>query len=73
MVIPTLNEARNLPHVLARLPEPDEVILVDGHSVDDTVAVARQLRPASGSSSRTAAARATPWPADSPPPPATSL
>jgi glycosyltransferase involved in cell wall biosynthesis len=46
VVIPTLNEARNLPHVLDRLP-PDvyEVIVVDGHSVDDTVAVARRLRP----------------------------
>lgn len=46
VVIPTLNEARNLPHVLEALP-PDiyEVIVVDGHSVDDTVAVARQLRP----------------------------
>jgi hypothetical protein len=46
VVIPTLNEARNLPHVFSRLPEDVyEVIVVDGHSVDDTVAVARQLRP----------------------------
>jgi len=46
VVVPTLNEARNLPYVFSRLP-PDvhEVIVVDGHSVDDTVAVARQLRP----------------------------
>jgi len=46
VVVPALNEARNLPHVFARLP-PDvhEVILVDGHSVDSTVTVARQLRP----------------------------
>jgi glycosyltransferase involved in cell wall biosynthesis len=46
VVIPALNEARNLPHVFARLP-PDvhEVIVVDGHSVDDTISVARQLRP----------------------------
>ena len=46
VVIPALNEARNLPHVLASIP-PDvhEVILVDGHSVDSTVGVARQLRP----------------------------
>ncbi len=46
VVIPTLNEARNLPHVLARMP-PDihEVIVVDGHSVDDTIAVARKMRP----------------------------
>ena len=46
MVIPTLNEARNLPHVFARLPDGiHEVIVVDGHSVDDTCAVARRLRP----------------------------
>jgi glycosyltransferase involved in cell wall biosynthesis len=46
VVIPTLNEARNLPHVLTRLPEwLHEVIIVDGHSVDSTVAIARQLRP----------------------------
>jgi glycosyltransferase involved in cell wall biosynthesis len=46
VVIPTLNEARNLPHVFARLPGGiHEVIVVDGHSVDDTCAVARQLRP----------------------------
>jgi glycosyltransferase involved in cell wall biosynthesis len=46
VVIPTLNEARNLPAVFGRLP-PDihEVIVVDGHSVDDTLKVARQLRP----------------------------
>jgi glycosyltransferase involved in cell wall biosynthesis len=45
-VIPALNEARNLPHVFARLPaDVHEVIVVDGHSVDDTVAVARRLRP----------------------------
>ena len=48
VVIPTLNEAANLPHVFARLPldELFEVILVDGHSKDDTIAVARQLCPA---------------------------
>jgi glycosyltransferase involved in cell wall biosynthesis len=45
-VIPTLNEAANLPHVFARLPSSiDEVVVVDGHSVDDTIAVARALRP----------------------------
>jgi glycosyltransferase involved in cell wall biosynthesis len=46
VVIPALNEALNLPHVLARIP-PDvhEVILVDGYSVDGTVAVARELWP----------------------------
>ena len=46
VVVPTLNEARNLPHVFSRLPaDVHEVIVVDGHSVDDTVAVARRLRP----------------------------
>jgi glycosyltransferase involved in cell wall biosynthesis len=46
VVIPTLNEARNLPHVFERLPGGiHEVIVVDGHSVDDTCAVARRLRP----------------------------
>jgi len=46
VVIPALNEAKNLPHVFSRLPaDVHEVIVVDGHSVDDTIAVARQLRP----------------------------
>src|SRR5688572_7291712 len=46
VVIPTLNEERNLPHVFERLPEGiDEVVLVDGGSVDNTVAVAKELRP----------------------------
>lgn len=46
VVIPALNEARNLPHVLAKLPaDIYEVLLVDGRSTDDTVAVARSLRP----------------------------
>ena len=46
VVIPTLNEARNLPHVFSRLPTGlHEVIVVDGHSVDDTLAAARRLRP----------------------------
>ena len=46
VVIPALNEERNLPHVFAKLPAGiDEVILVDGGSIDRTVAVARELRP----------------------------
>jgi glycosyltransferase involved in cell wall biosynthesis len=46
VVIPALNEERNLPHVFAKLPaDITEVILVDGGSVDRTVAVARELRP----------------------------
>ncbi len=46
VVVPAMNEAENLPHVFATLPQwIDEIILVDGNSVDDTVAVARRLRP----------------------------
>lgn len=46
VIIPALKEARNLSHVFSRLPPgPDEVIVVDGHSVDDTLATARRLRP----------------------------
>ena len=46
VVIPTLNEARNLPHVFARLPRDlHEVIVVDGYSTDDTTETARRLRP----------------------------
>jgi len=46
LVIPTLNEARNLPWLMPRIPAwVSEVIIVDGRSTDDTVAVARQLRP----------------------------
>ncbi len=46
VVIPALNEAPNLPHVFATLPSwVDEIVLVDGHSTDDTVAVARGIRP----------------------------
>ena len=46
VVIPAKNEARNLGHVFASIPEwVDEIVLVDGHSVDDTVAVARRLCP----------------------------
>jgi glycosyltransferase involved in cell wall biosynthesis len=45
-VIPAMNEAENLPYAFSRLPEGlHEVILVDGHSRDDTVAVAMRLRP----------------------------
>lgn len=45
-VIPTLDEAANLPHVLTRIPLcVDEVILVDGNSTDDTIAVAQALLP----------------------------
>jgi glycosyltransferase involved in cell wall biosynthesis len=46
VVIPALNEEENLPHVLPRIPDwVDEVILVDGLSVDKTVELARTLIP----------------------------
>jgi glycosyltransferase involved in cell wall biosynthesis len=46
VVVPALNEQGNLAHVLPRIPAlVDEVILVDGASTDETVAVARRLMP----------------------------
>ncbi|GAA3932987.1 glycosyltransferase family 2 protein [Actinoplanes auranticolor] len=46
VVIPTLNEALNLPHVFEALPAGlHQVVLVDGGSTDGTVEVARRLRP----------------------------
>jgi hypothetical protein len=45
VVIPTLNEAQNLPHVFAALPPGlFEVIVVDGRSTDGTTDVAQHLR-----------------------------
>src|SRR2546425_3747969 len=45
VVIPALNEAQNLRHVLPLIPSTvSEVILVDGDSTDNTVAVIEQLR-----------------------------
>jgi glycosyltransferase involved in cell wall biosynthesis len=46
VVVPTLNEARNLPLVLKRLPHRlHELVIVDGFSTDDTLEVAGFLRP----------------------------
>jgi glycosyltransferase involved in cell wall biosynthesis len=46
VVIPARNEGRNIGFVLDGLPHGiDEVILVDGHSDDDTIAVARKSVP----------------------------
>jgi len=45
VVIPTMNEASNLPHVLSPISEDYEVIVVDGGSTDDTMEVTRTLRP----------------------------
>lgn len=45
VIVPTINEARNLPYAFSRLPEcVTEVIIVDGRSTDDTVEVAPHLR-----------------------------
>ena len=45
VVIPALNEAQNLRHVLPLIPSSvSEIILVDGQSIDDTVAVISRLR-----------------------------
>src|ERR1700682_5888776 len=45
-VVPSRNEAQNLHYVLPYIPPMvSEVILVDGHSTDDTIAVAKQLLP----------------------------
>ncbi|MFJ2111950.1 glycosyltransferase family 2 protein [Streptomyces sp. NPDC087850] len=46
VVIPAMNEAENLPYVFKSLPDwIHEVVLVDGDSTDDTIRVARELRP----------------------------
>jgi len=45
IVVPAKNEARNLELVLPLLPAVHEVILVDGHSTDDTVATAQRVLP----------------------------
>jgi glycosyltransferase involved in cell wall biosynthesis len=46
VVIPTLNEAKNLPHVLPLIPDwVSEVVIVDGLSVDNTVEVALECIP----------------------------
>ena len=46
VVIPTLNEARNIAWVLENMPlDVDEVVLVDGRSTDRTIEVALAVRP----------------------------
>jgi glycosyltransferase involved in cell wall biosynthesis len=46
LIMPTLNEAENLRHVLPCIPGlVDELIIVDGESTDGTADVVRQLRP----------------------------
>ena len=45
IIVPTMNEEQNLPHVLPYLPRDAEIIIVDGHSSDKTIEVAKKLRP----------------------------
>jgi len=46
LVVPARNEARNIPWVFEQIPScVDEVILVDGGSVDATVRMAAECRP----------------------------
>ena len=45
IVVPAKNEAKNLQIVLPLLPDVHEIIVVDGHSVDNTVEVASTVRP----------------------------
>ncbi|WP_425584809.1 glycosyltransferase family 2 protein [Streptomyces vastus] len=46
LVVPALNEARNIPWVFEQIPDCiDEVLLVDGDSIDATVHMARHCLP----------------------------
>ncbi len=45
VVIPARNEAANLPALLRSVPAVYELILVDGHSVDGSIEIARRVRP----------------------------
>jgi glycosyltransferase involved in cell wall biosynthesis len=46
VVIPAMNEARNIGWVVGRVPlSVDELVLVDGNSTDATVEVTRAIRP----------------------------
>ena len=45
VIVPARNEARNLEVVLPTLPADVEIIVVDGHSVDDTELVVARIRP----------------------------
>lgn len=49
VIIPTLNEAQDLPRTLRLLqrlcPEPHEIIIADGGSTDQTIQLAEAMRP----------------------------
>lgn len=64
VVLPTLNEADNLPLVLSRMPPwVHEVVLVDGSSTDGTVDIARRLWPNRHIVLRERRRQSLPWPA----------
>jgi glycosyltransferase involved in cell wall biosynthesis len=45
IVIPARNEARNLEVILPKLPDVEQIVLVDGNSVDGTIETAERTRP----------------------------
>lgn len=45
VIICALNEEVSLPHVLSKIPGWVEIILIDGHSTDSTIEVAKQVCP----------------------------
>jgi glycosyltransferase involved in cell wall biosynthesis len=46
VIVCARNEADNLPHVLPKIPDwIDEVILIDGHSSDSTIETAKKICP----------------------------
>jgi glycosyltransferase involved in cell wall biosynthesis len=46
LLIPTLNKEKNLPRILPKIPTiVTEVLIVDGHSQDATVKVAKEICP----------------------------
>jgi glycosyltransferase involved in cell wall biosynthesis len=45
VILPCLNEQRNLPRLLAQMPAGAELVLVDGGSTDGTIATVRELWP----------------------------
>ena len=46
LLIPTLNEEKNLPRILPKIPSMiTEILIVDGHSKDETVRVTKEICP----------------------------
>jgi len=44
VIIPTLNEEKNIPHILKKIPKIiEEIIVVDGYSTDKTVQIAKEI------------------------------